>query len=115
MKRPPGPTKRRRVRAMPVADAEARLEIDPALWSAERRDGGLLRCTLRIKGLPMHLEAVAVRDSRAGVLIAEVPEDEERLVALDGVYSARWGTTPIVPPGRRKARQYVLYAVPFED
>lgn len=27
----------------------------------------------------------------------------------------RWGTTSIVPPGRRRAREYVLFAVPFED
>jgi len=100
---------------MPVADAEARVEVDPALWQDERRDGGLLRCTLRINGLPMHLEAVAVRVDRTGVMVAEVPEDEERLLALDGMYSARWGTTSIVPPGRRRARRYVLFAVPFGD
>ncbi len=94
---------------------EARVEVDPALWQDERGDGGLLLCALRVNGLPMHLEAVAVRQGRAGAMVAQVPEDEERLVALDGMYSARWGTTPIVPPGRRKARDYVLYAVPFGD
>ncbi|MBK9374015.1 MAG: hypothetical protein IPN03_09875 [Holophagales bacterium] len=50
-----------------------------------------------------------------GVMVAEVPEDEERLTALDGMYSARWTTTSIVTPGRRRARQYVLFAVPFGD
>ena len=75
----------------------------------------MLLCTLRVNGLPMHLEAVAVRVGRSGVMVADVPEDEERLTALDGMYSARWGTAPIVPPGRRKARTYVLYAVPFGD
>jgi hypothetical protein len=91
------------------------VEVDPARWQDERGDGGLLRCTLRVNGLPMHLEAVAVRVDRTGVMVAEAQEDEERLTALDGMYSARWGTTPIVPPGRRKARQYVLFAVPFGD
>lgn len=99
----------------PLRDGEARVEVDPALWRDERRDGGLLRCTLRVSGVPMHLEAVAVRVGRARVMVAEVPEDEERLTALDGIYSARWTTTSIVPPGRRRAREYVLYAVPFGD
>ena len=115
MKRPTDSTCRPRGRAVPPRDGEVRVEDDPALWHDERRDGGLLRCTLRINGLPMHLEAVAVRVGRSGVMVAEVPEDEERLTALDGMYSARWGRTPIVPPGRRKARDYVLYAVPFGD
>lgn len=91
------------------------MNVDSALWRDERGDGGLLRCTLRVNGLPMHLEAVAVRLGRTGVMAAEVPEDEERLTALDGMYSARWGTTSMVPPGRQRARRYVLFAVPFED
>jgi hypothetical protein len=100
---------------MPVPDGEARVSVDPGLWRDERGDGGLLLCTLRVNGLPMHLEAVAVRVGRSGVMVADVPEDEERLTALDGMYSARWTTTSIVPPGRRRAREYVLFAVPFGD
>lgn len=115
MKRPTSGESRLRGYAEPLRDGEARVEVDPALWQDERRDGRLLRCTLRVNGVPMHLEAVAVRVDRAGVIVAEVPEDEERLTALDGVYSARWTRTSIVPPGRRRAREYVLYAVPFED
>ncbi len=115
MRRLPAAPSRPGGNVRPPRDGEARVEVDPALWQDERRDGGLLRCTLRVNGLPMHLEAVAVRQGRAGVMVAEVPEDEERLVALDGMYSARWGTTSIVPPGRRKAREYVLFAVPFGD
>lgn len=101
--------------AEPLRVGEARVVVDPTLWRDERQDGGLLRCTLRVNGVPMHLEAVAVKMGRAGVMLAEVPEDEERLAALDGIYSARWTTTPIVPPGRRRAREYVLFAVPFGD
>lgn len=115
MKRPTDAPSRPRGHSVPLRDGEARVNVDPALWRDERRDGGLLRCTLRVNGLPMHLEAVAVRMGRAGVMVAEVPEDEERLTALDGMYSARWGTTSIVPPGRRRAREYVLFAVPFGD
>ena len=115
MKRPTGGASRPRGCAEPPRDGEARVDVDAALWRHERRDGGLLRCTLRLNGVPMHLEAVAVRVGRAGVMVAQVPEDEERLTALDGTYSARWTTTSIVPPGRRRAREYVLYAVPFED
>ena len=115
MRRPTIGASRLRGNAEPPRDGEARVDVDPALWRDERRDGGLLRCTLRVNGVPMHLEAVAVRVGRAGVMVAEVPEDEEPLTALDGMYSARWTTTSIVPPGRRRAREYVLYAVPFED
>lgn len=115
MKRPTSGASRRRGHAEPLRDGEARVDVDAALWRDERRDGGLLRCTLRVNGVPMHLEAVAVRVGSAGVMVAEVPEDEERLTALDGMYSARWTTTSIVMPGRRRAREYVLYAVPFED
>ena len=115
MKRPTDAPSRPRGRTAPLRDGEARVEVDPALWQDERGDGGLLLCALRVNGLPMHLEAVAVRQGRAGVMVAQVPEDEERLVALDGMYSARWTTAAIVPPGRRRAREYVLYAVPFED
>jgi hypothetical protein len=115
MKRPTGGASPLRGYAEPLRDGEARVDVDAALWRDERRDGGLLRCTLRVNGVPMHLEAVAVRVGRAGVMVAEVPEDEERLTALDGMYSARWTTTSIVPSGRRRAREYVLYAVPFED
>lgn len=115
MRRPTSGASRLRGCAAPPRDGEARVDVDGALWRDERRDGGLLRCTLRVNGVPMHLEAVAVRAGRAGVMVAEVPEDEERLTALDGMYSARWTTTSIVPPGRRRAREYVLYAVPFED
>ncbi len=92
-----------------------RIDIDPAEWEDERGDGGLLRCTLQINGLLMHLEAVAVRDTKAGVLVAAVKEDEERLLALDEMYAARWYTIPITARGRRKARDYVLYAVPFAE
>lgn len=92
-----------------------RIDIDPAEWEDERGDGGLLRCTLQINGLLMHLEAVAVRDTKEGALIAAVKEDEERLLALDAMYAARWYTIPIVIRGSRKARNYVLYAVPFAE
>lgn len=115
MRRPTTGPSRPRGHAVPLRGGEARVDVEPALWSDERRDGGLLRCTLRVNGVPMHLEAVAVRVGHAGVMVAEVPEDEERLTALDGMYSARWTTTSIVPPGRRRARQYVLFAVPFGD
>jgi hypothetical protein len=113
MKKPTESTCRPRGNTVPLRDGEVRVEVDPALWRDDRRDGGLLRCTLRVNGLPMHLEAVAIRRARVGAIVAEVPEDEERLLALDAMYSARWGTTLIVPPGRRKAREYVLFAVPF--
>jgi len=115
MKRPTSGVSRLRGHAEPLRDTEARVDVDPALWRDERMDGGLLRCTLRVNGVPMHLEAVAVRVGRAGVIVAGVPEDEERLTALDGMYAARWTRTSIVPPGRRRARDYVLYAVPYED
>jgi hypothetical protein len=92
-----------------------RIDIDPAEWDDERGDGGLLRCTLQINGLLMHLEAVAVRETKSGALIAAVKEDEERLEGLDAMYAARWYTIPIVPGRRRKARNYVLYAVPFAE
>lgn len=94
---------------------EARVDIGAESWEDERGDGGLLRCTLRVNGLPMHLEAVAVRKVGSAGIVAAVQEDEERLAALDGMYAARWATLPIVPPGRRRARPFVLYAVPFED
>lgn len=92
-----------------------RIDIDPAEWEDERGDGGLLRCTLQINGLLLHLEAVAVREMGVAGIVAAVQEDEERLAALDGMYAARWATLPIVPPGRRRARPFVLYAVPFGD
>jgi hypothetical protein len=90
-----------------------RIDIDPAEWEDERGDGGLLRCTLQINGLLLHLEAVAVRETKLGVLVATVRDDEERLEGLDAMYAARWYTIAIVPRKRRRARTYVLYAVPF--
>ena len=102
-------------RERPTRTGFPRIDIDPAEWEDERGDGGLLRCTLQINGLLMHLEAVAVRETKTGAIVAAVKEDEERLEGLDAMYAARWHTIPIVPKGRRKARDYVLYAVPFAD
>lgn len=97
------------------ARCDARVEIGAESWEDERGDGCLLRCTLRVNGLPMHLEAVAVREMGVGGIVAAVQEDEERLAALDGMYAARWETLSIVPPGRRRIRPFVLYAVPFGE
>ena len=102
-------------RERPAGMGGARIDIDPAEWKDERGDGGLLRCTLQINGLLMHLEAVAVGETKSGALVAAVKEDEERLEGLDAMCAARWCTIPIVPRGRRKARDYVLYAIPFAD
>lgn len=113
MKRSNDVTSRPRGNSAPLRDGEPRVSVDRALWREERRDTGLLRCPLRVASLPMYLEAVAVRARRAGVMVAEVPEDEEGLTALDGMCSARWATTSSDPQGRRRARQYVLFAVPF--
>jgi hypothetical protein len=63
----------------------------------------------------MHLEAVAVRERKPGALVAAVKEDEERLEGLDAMYAARWHTISIVQGKRRRARNYVLYAVPFAE
>ena len=92
-----------------------RIDIDPAEWEDERGDCGLLRCTLQINGLFMHLEAVAVRETKSGPLVASAKEDEDRLEGLDAMYAARWSTISIVLGKRRRARSYVLYAVPFAD
>ncbi|MBK8597153.1 MAG: hypothetical protein IPN83_16485 [Holophagales bacterium] len=109
------PSNSRRGPAGARARCDARVEIEAESWEDERGDGGLLRCTLRVNGLPMHLEAVAVRKIGSAGIVAAVQEDEERLAALDGMYAARWATLPIVPPGRRRARPFVLNAVPFGD
>lgn len=93
----------------------SRIDIDPAEWEDERGDGGLLRCTLQINGLFMHLEAVAIRETKSGLLVASVKEDEDRLEGLDAMYAARWSTISIVLGKRRRARSYVLYAVPFAE
>ena len=109
------PSNSRRGPARARARCDARVEIEAESWEDERGDGGLLRCTLRVNGLPMHLEAVAVRKIGSAGIVAAVQEDEERLAALDGMYAARWATLPNVPPGRRRARPFVLNAVPFGD
>ena len=62
-----------------------RIDIDPAEWEDERGDCGLLRCTLQINGLFMHLEAVAVRETKSGPLVASAKEDEDRLEGLDAM------------------------------
>jgi hypothetical protein len=92
-----------------------RIDIDPAEWEDERGDGGLFRCTLQINGLLMHLEAVAVRETKSGALVAAVKEDEERLEGLDAMYAARWYTISIAPGKRLRPRPYVLYAIPFAE
>jgi len=111
----PAPPRQRYAADQAPGGRDARVEIDAAQWNDERGDGALLRCTLRVNGLPMHLEAVAVRMTKSGWIAAVEEEDEERLAALDAMYAARWATLSFVPPGRRRAREYVLYAVPFED
>lgn len=63
----------------------------------------------------MHLEAVAVRETESGVLVAAVKEDEERLEGLDAMYAARWCTISMAPGKRRRARNCVLYAAPFAE
>lgn len=75
----------------------------------------MLRCTLQINGLLLHLEAVAVRETKSGAVVAVVKEDEERREGLDAMYAARWRTISIAPGKRRRARNDVLYAVPFAE
>lgn len=91
------------------------LTIRDDMWQDVRGDRTLLKSSLWLNGVPLHLEAVAVSESVDGMLSSCVEEDEDRLSALEQLYAARWTTLEIAGPGGAAPRPYVLYAVPFAD
>ncbi len=74
-----------------------------------------LKAVLWINRTPFHLEAVEVRHDDGGTLETVAAEDRERPDALDGMYSARWATMPLVWAENPQPREYVAYVVPFGD
>lgn len=89
------------------------VEIPDQLWEDVRGDRSLLKSSLWLNGVPLHLEAVAVSDTEDGILSAWAEQDEDRLSALEQVYAARWATLEIAGPDGAAPRPYVIYAVPF--
>jgi hypothetical protein len=89
--------------------------VPPAAWSDVRGDRHLLKAVLWINRTPFHLEAVEVREDEGGTLDAVADQDRERLDALAELYAAHWATMPITWDGEAQPREYVAFAVPFDE
>jgi hypothetical protein len=84
------------------------VDIPISNWLVDREDRFRLKTTLVVNGLPLHLEAIAVRDGEQGLQEANDPSDESLALVHEAVGAhGQWQTLEI------DGRDYVLIATPF--